>query len=97
MSVRTLNLRTARAGVNRGSITLTVPGRTAMPVATLQKLILVRQGNEWSISPATPVAAGYGRSLRACILGLSYKSARRISGSMNSYLHENFQDPSGER
>lgn len=97
MSVRTLSLTTARAGLRRGSITLTVPARTALPTATLKKLILVRQGNEWTVSHQTPVAAGYGRSLRAMILGLSYKSARRISGSMNSYLQENFQDPSGER
>lgn len=93
MNVRTLNLRVGRDR----SITLTVPSRTAMPVATLKKLVLVRQGNEWAVSKHTPVAAGYGRSLRACILGLAYKSSRRISGSMNSYLQENFQDPSGER
>lgn len=93
MSVRTLNLRWGRDG----SITLTVPGRTALPVATLKKLVLVKQNGEWVVACNTPVAAGYGRSLRAMILGLAYKSARRISGSANSFLAENFQDPSGER
>lgn len=93
MNVRTLSLRVGRSD----SITLTVPGRTALPLASLKKLSLVKQAGEWTIAPSTPVGAGYGRSLRAAILGLPYKSARRISGSCNSYLPENFQDPSGDR
>ena len=90
---RTLSFRTGRDT----SVNLTVPARTALPVSSLKRLLLTRQNGEWTIAASTPIGGGYGRSLRAAILGLSYKSARRISGGMNSYLLKNFQDPSAPR
>ena len=81
----------------RDTVTIDVPARTVMPLASLKRLVLYWQGGDLVVSKQTPIAAGYGRSLRAAILGLHYKVARRIGGSATSFLPENFQDPSGER
>lgn len=80
------------------TVTITTPNRTAMPVATLKRLVLHRRPDgELVVSKQTPIAAGYGRSLRAAVLGLAYKSARRIGGYQDSYLTEDFADPSGDK
>jgi hypothetical protein len=79
------------------TVEITIPNRTVLPLVTLRKLVLYRQGGDLVISKQTPIAAGYGRSLRAAILGMHYKVARRIGGSIYSFLPEDFQDPSGGR
>lgn len=79
------------------TIEITVPNRTALPLSTLKRLTLVWQDGELSVSCNTPVGAGYGRSLRAIVLGLPYKSARRITSYATSFLYEDFADPSGDR
>lgn len=78
------------------TIQITVPDRTALPLATLKRLTLVWDG-ELHVSCNTPVGAGYGRSLRAIVLGLPYKSARRINRDVTSFLYEDFADPSGDK
>ena len=95
--MRKLTLRLGR----NDQVTITVPDRTALPLRTLAKLVLhwetVGGREELRVSPSTAVAAGYGRSLVAAILGLNYKSARRISRMKTSFTFEDFADPSSEK
>jgi hypothetical protein len=82
----------------RDTVQIKTPDRTAMPLATLKRLVLYRRPDgELVVSRETPIAAGYGRSLRAAVLGLPYKSARRIAGDQDSYLINDFVDPSGDK
>ena len=86
---------------NGKSVTITTPARTALPASTLERIRLMWQRYpnalpDWElrISASTPIGAGYGRSLRAAILGLPYKNARRISDDPQSFTFEDFNDPS---
>lgn len=82
----------------RDSITIITPDRTALPIATLKRLVLYRdRTGELVISKTTPIGGGYGRSLRAAVLGLPYKCARRVFGAINSFHYNDFMDPSGDR
>lgn len=89
---------------NGAPITIIGPTRPHLPASTYERIRLcwelvqsVRGApDRWElrISPQTPIGGGFGRSLRAALLGLNYKMARRISGSPTSFLLENFSDPS---
>lgn len=72
--------------------------RSATAIKILQRCHIVRDNRtgDLALAPTYAWPYGYGRSLRAIVLGLEYKNAVRIAGGPMEFSHEMFNLPQGD-